>query len=479
MLFRSAFYQREDNLSDYGIPYVPATVTDPAFTPYIGGPAPVDFDNYYGLLNRDFEDVDVARFTARFEHDFNDSITFRNQTRIGQVHRNSIAGAPRFSATNPAVINRGFQPRDDRNDVFVNQSDFLIDFETGALKHEALVGIEVAKEDYFRRMMAAVAPALPADPYNPNPVDGSSTGFNYTGASNTADALTLSAYAFDTVEVTEWLDLTGGIRFDQYDLKYVVRDTSGVVTSALERTDETFSNRAAAVVKPAENGSIYFGYGTSFNPSAETQSLTAANVNVDPEETNTMELGTKWDVLDERLSLSAALFRINKSNARSTDTITNEVTLDGSQRVDGFELGAAGEVNDWLNVYLSYTHLDATLTGATANASPAELANIGNNLANTPEDSFSLWFQAELPNNFFVGGGPVYVSDRFTNVNNTTVAPSYLIWDALVGYRVNEKLTLRMNLNNIADENYVGTVGGGHFIPGEGRSVMFSASMEF
>ncbi len=478
-LFIDMFYQEEDNLSDYGIPFVPNTVTNPALTPYIYRPAPVDFDNYYGVPGRDFEENDVARFTVSYEHDFNESVTFRNQTRVGETNRHNIATAPRFVGGASLNVNRQFQERDESVQMFVNQSDVLFEFDTFGLSHEAIAGFEVSSENYRRDRMAPTAQANQTDIFNPNAFDGSSTSYFYDGRFSDTESLTTAVYLFDTVEVTKWLDITGGARFDRVDLDFQTRAAvAGPITGA-NRVDDIASGRAAAVFKPAENGSVYLGWGTSFNQAVDTVLLGGNLTDVAPEMNETVELGTKWDLMDERLSLSAALFRIDKTNARSLDTVTNETTLDGSQRVDGFEFGAAGEIAPWLNMVLSYTHLDATLTGATANASAAELANVGNDLANTPEDSFSLWFQAELPNNFFVGGGPVYVADRFSSTANTNLAPSYLIWDALVGYRVNEKLTLRMNLNNITDENYVGTVGGGHFIPGEGRSVMFSASMEF
>src|SRR5690606_25020643 len=92
--------------------------------------------------------------------------------------------------------------------------------------------------------------------------------------------------------------------------------------NSFSRTDDMLSWRGALVFKPAENGSIYFGYGTSFNSSIDGNTGLALNdetVRLKPEESRTFELGTKWDILDERLSLSAAVFRTEKTNARTSD----------------------------------------------------------------------------------------------------------------------------------------------------------------
>ena len=60
--------------------------------------------------------------------------------------------------------------------------------------------------------------------------------------------------------------------------------------------------------------------------------LNAGNENLDPEKNETWELGTKWELLDQRLSLNAAIFRVDKTNGRvELDDGTYE--LQGEQRV--------------------------------------------------------------------------------------------------------------------------------------------------
>ena len=67
----------------------------------------------------------------------------------------------------------------------------------------------------------------------------------------------------------------------------------------------------------------------------------------------------------------------------------------------------------------------------------------------------------------------------FRNATNTAVVPSYWLINGLASYEVNQHLTLRLNVNNLADEHYVDRVGGGHYIPGPGRSVQLSSSIGF
>ena len=80
----------------------------------------------------------------------------------------------------------------------------------------------------------------------------------------------------------------------------------------------------------------------------------------------------------------------------------------------------------------------------------------------------SLWTTYDLPWNVSIGGGAQYMDAVFRNATNTAAVPSYWLTNALVSYKVNEHLTLRMNGQNLADKEYVDRVGGGHYIPGAG-----------
>ncbi|MDZ4287026.1 MAG: TonB-dependent receptor, partial [Prosthecobacter sp.] len=226
--------------------------------------------------------------------------------------------------------------------------------------------------------------------------------------------------------------------------------------------------------KPVEYGSIYFGYGTSFNPSIDGGAglaLTGAIANLEPEETRSMELGTKWDLLDERLSLSAALFRTDKTNARVAGLAPGTTVLAGNQVVEGVELGMAGSITkDW-QVLAGYAYMRSESEALVT--APAELGN-------TPDHSFNLWTTYNLPKNIQVGLGAQYVGDRKNgNAVTSRTAPGFWTVDAMVTYKVTDHFSLRLNVYNLADERYIDRIGGGHFVPGAGRSAALTASIKF
>lgn len=480
----SYFHLEQDNIPDYGIPWVPAGNTDPILAGYGDRVAPVDTTNFYGFANRDYEKVRTDLGTALFEHDFGDSITLRDLFRMGVTSRDSIVTAPRFLDLDPGPgvinntpINRQIQSRDQRDTILANQTDVTSRFETGKVDHTLVTSLEVIQE--MSENYARTGATTPTDIFNPTPYDPSPGPVTRTGAVNKADSMSVALSAFDTMKLGDQWQLNGGLRMEHFQVKYRSTAVGGVVTP-LDSNDDMLSWRTGLVFKPKENGSIYFGYGTSFNPSAEGLSLastaTAANnVNVDPEQSATYELGTKWEFFKQRLSLSAAVFRTDKTNARTEDPTdpTDIIVLDGIQRVDGIELGASGRITDEWQVFAGYSYMQSQIVKS---KNPLE---VGNELANTPEHTANLWTTYTLPFGLQIGGGAQYTASRFSSNADTRKASEYVLFDAMVGYRITKNFDVRLNVYNLANTTYIDRVGGGHVVPGAARSAVVTANFKF
>lgn len=455
-------YQGEDNLPDFGIPRQVIQ----------GG---VSFDNFYGLKSRDYEKIDSHNFTFEIEHDISETMRLRNISRYSYSTLDFSVTAPRFVTGSDTLIRRtDWKNRDQTDSAFINQTDFNFDFNTGQLKHQLVAGVELAWEKSKNKLREDrnLANAPNTDLYNPNTGDSYLTDIVYTGAFNSGEAFSFGVYLFDTIKINEQWQIDGGLRYDSYDLDLKTYDFS--------KKSDGFSYRGALTYKPVEAGSIYLGYGTSFNPGAENPSSTVRGGNtqsfgLDPEETWTAELGTKWELFGNRALFSAAVFHTEKDNARTTDPVSGDTILDGNQTVQGFEAGLSGQITDQWRISAAYTYLDSKIEES------GEAAELGNSLANTPDHSFSIWNVVQITDAFHAGIGTSFVGDRQGNNSNDAdrVAKSYWLWDAMVGYRLNETVSFQLNVNNIFDERYIDRVGGGHSIPGEGRSAVISTRFEF
>lgn len=463
----SYFHLQQNNVPDYGIPWVPAT--NNALIAFRDRPAPVPRDTFYGLRSRDFEDVQSDLATARFERDFGDNLTLRNQFRFGRSTRDSVTTAPRFLNNDSTSIDRGVRAWITEDNVVDNQSDFRADFSTGGVRHTLVTGLALARESNLRRTRTTVGSSV-TTLLNPNPNDAFNGSLTVNPIVGDVTANSQGLYAFDTARLGKRWELSGGLRWDRFDV-----DGVSTTNLPLSRVDRMLSGRAGVVFKPVESGSLYASYGTALNPSLEGLSYNTANTAIDPEKTYTFEVGSKWGLFGNRLLLTGAGFRVEKTNARTPGISPNDPpqVLEGRQRVDGIELGATGTLRRGWSVFGAYTLLDSEIVESNT------AAEVGRRILNTPRNSFNLWTSYETPWRLDVGGGARLVGRRFGNNINTRFVDSYWTVDATASYPLTKRIDLRLNLYNLFDEFYFDRLSGGHLVPGAGRSVMLSTGFRF
>jgi catecholate siderophore receptor len=466
------FHLTAKDIPDYGVPW------------YFHEPAPVDRANYYGFEEGSFLDTGADMGTIRFTHELSPHIEIRDQARYARYTRNGRITEARLpsSATPETPLDQIFVTRNqiaaESTETFLqNQLDATFEFNTGKLGHTLVSGIEVGREtsDPIRRQYSGVPTT---SLLRPDPRD-EFAGTASVSSRVEATSSTFAAYALDTVAIGNF-QVTGGFRWDRFDTHY---KQSVPAPTELSRVDEMPNWRAAIAYKPRSNGTIYFDAGTSSNPSAESLSLSVANVDLDPEKNRTLEVGTKWDLLDSQLALRVALFRTEKLNAREPDP--NDPSLNvlaGKQRVQGGEIEASGAITSFWRVNLAYAHLDGRLV-----ASEYYPQSVGARLANVPENTFRLWNMFDLPWELQLGAGVNYVGARTASTTAPfdpatgllKEAPSYVTVDAMVRRPVSQALMLQLNLYNLGDTTYYDQLHPGHIVPGQGRGALFGIAANF
>ncbi|HEU4795908.1 MAG TPA: TonB-dependent siderophore receptor, partial [Pyrinomonadaceae bacterium] len=465
--FTISYYKlKQDNISDYGIPWVPAT--NNALVEFRDRPAPVPRNTFYGLRDRDFERLNTDLVTLKFEHDFHDNLSLRNQLRYANSSRDSMATPPRFANNNSTAINREMRSWQTEDEVWDNQTDFIARFSTGKVEHALVTGVDFSRENNIRN--TRTAPNMLTTLFNPNPDDVFTGPITISPITGDVTANSQAVYLFDTAKLGKRWELNGGLRWDRFDAEGIT--TTGTLVS---RVDRMLSVRAGAVFKPLPQGAVYASYGTSLNPSLEGLSYNTANAVLDPEKTYTVEAGSKWDFFGGRMLLSGAVFRVEKLNARTPGILPGDPpqVLEGKQRVSGAELSAEGNITRAWQVLAGYTFLDSTTVESN---NPAE---IGKNLVNTPRNSFNVWSTYRLPSGFHFGGGARFVGRRFANTINTRFVDAYWTFDLMASYPLTEHIDVKLNLYNLTDKFYFDRLGGGHIVPGPGRAAMLSTSFRF
>jgi catecholate siderophore receptor len=463
------FHLSEDDIPDYGHPF------------FLSRPTFPERSNFYGFAKGDFLNTDVDVLSAQVEHDFSPALTLRSQFRFGNYQRSIRATEPQILAGTPSStlvsalrINRNQITAESTERILENQTDVTARFTTGPIEHTAVAGIEISRED-SKPVRTAFTGVPTTTLVAPNP-DDAFAGTPRTTSATRSTVDTRGVYALDTLKLGEQWQLIGGLRFDNFDSK----STQSVPpATSFRRIDDVVSYRLALVYKPVEAGAVYVSYGNSFNPSAEAIALAAANASTPPEETTVLEAGAKWDVT-ERLALRGAVFRDDKTNARTPDP--NNALLNvvqGEQRVDGFELEATGRVTDRWQVFAGYAYLDSRVLKSTT------VSEIGRPLQNTPRHSGNLWTTYDLPGGFQIGGGAFYVGSRAASTvpdaatGLTRQVPGYVRFDAMAKYAITEHVDLQLNLYNLTDKYYYETIHPAHLIPGGGRSALITTFFHF
>lgn len=464
---------KQENISDYGIPVVPAT--NNALAAYRDKPAPVPRDTFYGIRDRDREYLNQDSATIRFEHDFNDNVAFRNQLRYGRAGRNSIATPPRFASNDSTAINREMRAWVAQDRIWDNQTDLNARFKTSFIEHRANFGGALTRETNIR--VTRTAPNSPTTLLNPNPNDV------YTGIFTTGPYVgnivgnTQALWAFDNVRMADGkIEALGGARWERFDVNGLgTTAITGTTTQApVTQLVKMTSIRTALTYHPIRPMSIYGSYGTSMSPSLDGLSYSTSNTSIPPEKTKNLEFGAKGDLLNGRLLATGAFFRVAKDNARTPGLLPTDPpqVLAGTQVSKGFETSLSGAVTRQLRILGSYTLIDARI-GKSNTA-----AEVGKFFQNTPKHSASIW-ATYTAKRFSLGLGPRYMSKRYGNNTNTRVIDGYWTVDAMVGAVINSHVDLRFNLTNLGNTYYFDRLGGGHVIPGAARGALLSANFKF
>jgi len=507
----SYLFQHDYNVPDYGIPMLPG----PYFGTPWGQPAPVPKNTYYGQRNpgfADYEATDTHVFTLKLEHEINKDWKATNASRFAYVERHVRIRGTQANATNIFVtptggaalnplpfgyplgnlyVNNGnFFQSHTQNSQLTNLSDLTGHFNTYSFQHTANVGLELSREtrNHFRSTIGTTSDRVNFGAPNPYPalygtIPATSTEQDSIGR-------TVGIYASDQIKLNQYFEIMGGIRYDNL----VVWQTNATLDTNsraylspnggaynLVNKVNYVSWRAGGVFHPVENASLYFTYGTSFDPASQFLTITNGQQNTKPTINENIEAGAKYDLFDSKFSLTGALFQITQNNAIETVDAANALYAQvGKVRVRGGEVGFAGKVTEQWSVFGGYTYMDGRVLESAINSAGSFVTTPGNKLANLPRNMFTLSSTYAITPAFTAGGSVFYSADRYNNSANTNRVPGYWRLDLMASYKLNENFSMQANILNILDtRNFESLSGFGAAQPGTGRAAIISGKYTF
>ncbi|WP_369820732.1 TonB-dependent receptor [Rhizobacter sp. Root1221] len=465
-LLVQADYLEDARITDFGIPA------------YQGRPVNVRPGAYYGAANA--RDVDVSRSrvtSAGFElsHGFSDTLSLRNAFRFYDYvldRKNTLVGSVNEGA-GTASLNRSNVTRAEHG--FFNQTELTQKLRTGSVDHQLLYGIEIArqhKDQVFRSQnnVATVDLFNPVLPVLPLLVTAA------PATNNVGELDTTGVYVQDLVTFTPQWKALAGVRFDRFEQATEERRAG---QANLARTDNAVSPRVGVVWQPSDVQSYYVSLSKSFQPSGESFPVAANNAQIEPEETTNREVGAKFDLFGGRASLNVAVFRLERTNIKTTDPATNTLVPMGTQRTDGLEASFNGDLGGGWQLVTGYAYLDAKMTKSIAVDAGQPVQ--GKHATLTSRQQANVWATHTLSSGWGGGAGVAYVGDRFANAGNTVVLPAYTKFDAAVWWR-GKDVDVQLNVFNLTDREYI-VAGHGSSpqlnLPGAPRSAQLTARLRF
>lgn len=498
------YYLKTHNTPDYGVPF------------FERRPLDVPASRFYGTTS-DYEDNTTNISTASWTHRFSADTELRTVLRYAEYERDLWVNQPQLRTSRDPVtgrcsgtpttvsadslICRSTKARGGEERTVTSQTDFSTKFDTGLLKHQALLGAELLKEDAARwsystdpGVLGGTMPATTVGDPDASPGD-LPPGYGHRDKSNINSYVgnSMGLYAQDTVEFLPGWKILAGARYDKLDADYDFPASGSVAARSESLEYSEWSYRSGLMYQPTETQSYYLAWNDSFNPTADLYQLDNG-AGFPAERSRTWELGAKWELLDGDLSLRTAIYRATKFWERNTDVESSGGILSKKRHTDGFELEAAGRITPNWEVFAGWALMDAkidvpgySVDAATGARTPHNPNLEGMRPRNAPPFTWNLWTTYKLGGGWKIGGGVEAKGARLaygirpgSDEIEPNVAPGYRRWDAMVAFE-QARYTLKLNILNLLDEKYYESVydNGGHVVPGTERAVQLTAELRF
>ncbi len=490
---------------------------------------PVETPAY--MQEQDFQKSNVDVATGRLNWQLNDNVSFSNKARYGESHNGYVVTGARGATTDASDPNGeydtlSFSTHQGWQDVeyFANQANLLIENEALGGENDLIIGAEYTDHKVRNGVYdvtntgatncvvsgrGGVSPSYCGIGPDGNAVLGlnSLLGREITKGRWDSDwqVETFSVYLMDTIDLTEALTVFGGLRWDTFDFTLTTQN------NALEQTtyayDDSFWNGHLGVTYRLNDWAMVYG---SFATAADinggesdlgTNSGYGGLVIIDgefrggsPERSENWELGTKLELFDHKFLLTGALFQTTKSDVLegSAGGYTPDGTGNtGKNRTRGFELGVAGNITPAWSMQGGLTYVDTEVLESAVNAD-----YVGKELANTAKWQASLQTRYQATDAFAIGAAVKYKGERYggqpdTAASFTTLAnggfaysqpvPAYTVADLFAEYQFSNNMSLRVNVNNVFDENYYLAVyrSGGFLYKGDARQAVATLNLRY
>lgn len=493
-----------------------------------GARKPVETPVY--AQSEDFQKSDVDVFTGRLNWQISDTMRFTNRMRYGMSDNGYVVTGARGTTTDASDPNGSydtisFSTHQGWQDVeyFANQANLLIENEMLGGENDLIIGIEYTDQQVLNGVYdvqntgatncivsgrGGVNPSWCGIGPDGQVVNGinSLLGRQIDRADWDQDwqMRTISAYVMDTIDLTTALTLFGGVRFDHFDFDLDLQSAFSGDTS-YDYSDDFWNGHLGVTYQLFEDGMIYASASTAADVNCgESDVGTNAGyggcIVIDgqiggtkPERSVNLELGTKFNLFDDKFLLTAALFQITKDDVFEAAGSGYEpigTGNTGKNRVRGVELGLAGNITPQWSMQGGLTVMDAEVLESASNpfTEGMTLSNFADFQAQFQTryqiDNFALGFAIKHKSKRYAGQpdtAPGYGTRPDGSFYYSQPVPAYTVGDLFAEYRFNRNMDFRLNVNNLTNEDYYLTAyrSGAFVYKGDARQIVGTLNLRY
>jgi iron complex outermembrane recepter protein len=438
-------------------------------------------------------ETNVTGHQLQFQHDFSDdwSLLLGGSYRETEFGGFATFGELVGSRQRLGLDGRSFsrQRRDTQYDSehFVVRGELAGDFDLGGLRHRVLIGVDYDKFDNDQ-LLTRFRPGTAATqiPTSGNIIDIFNPVYGAFPLPATTAVVTnrldrqkgFGIYVQDQISLSDAVQIRLGLRYDDFSLSILNR----INTTTARRKDDRLSPQIGLVVKASEALSFYAVYGSGFRSNV---AITPALSTAAPETSKSYEIGAKFNLFDNKLGGTVAVFSLDKSNVLAADLANPGFsTTIGKAGSTGFEIDLTGKLPGDLDLLFSYAYVDAKAKADVLDPNFSLQIRSGDPLINIPQHSLN----AQLSKRFVVGdgigltfgAGVQHVSSRLGETATDFFLPSYTLVRAFGSINVTENISIFADVKNLFDETYYTNSFARLWVaPGSPRAVTAGARVRF
>lgn len=403
-----------------------------------------------------------------FDHKFNSNWSFHSSARYTSTN---LTYDDTYDAGD-GVDADGYMDRSAFNVIgsserMATDNNVEYDKSWGIFDSKTLLGVEYTHDNTHEDELYGTA--APINIYNP--VYSGKAGISldpYLDWRVVQDAV--GTYAQEQLEISKKWVVTLGARYDHVRNSATYLDGSG---DQDKNGEHDVTKRAGLTYKIDPNFSVYANYSESFQPlvaaTANGYSVTSA---LKPQLGKQYELGLKYRPENSNALFTASVFDLTQTNVPENTTPTEQHQI-GKVGVKGVELEGKFSLTKRLDATMSYSYWKSEVLNDGGQGYE------GNRPVDVPRTVASAWLNYTLPDPVFqrpltLGAGVRYVGQIYGDDANTVSIGGHTVFDAMVGYQVNNKLSLQLNATNLLNRKYEATCYYGDCYYGDPREVLLT-----